>query len=142
VHELLTVGLANATCSTMTTRDVVLFNVALPDNVGNPSASTNLAYPQAPGTSDRFSKWKIGSPPGVTDPSGIVPGIDASHAGGSSVAIQGYPKYLLDAFGGLVPQVVYGGLTKTQGEWAPLYLVQFQCRRALYPAWRLFADER
>jgi hypothetical protein len=125
VHELVTMGLANATCSTVTTRDVVLFNVALPDNTGNPSASTNLAYPQVPGTSDRFSKWKIGSPPGITDPSGIVPGIDASHAGGSSVAIQGYPKYLLDAFGGLVPQAVYGGLTKTQGEWAPLYLVQF-----------------
>ena len=123
VHEVSTLGIANATCSSVQTTDVVLFNVALPNNPGSPLASSNLAYPRAAGTLNRFGGWAIGAT--ASSPGGISFGVDGGHAGGTSVAVQNYPRYLLDAFNSLVPTAAYGGLTQVQGEWQPYYLLQF-----------------
>ncbi|MEK7247724.1 MAG: thrombospondin type 3 repeat-containing protein, partial [Chloroflexota bacterium] len=125
IRETATFGITNSTCSNAVMADFILLNVALPNNPGSPLSSTNLAYPQAQGTSDRFSKWKVGSPPGGGDPSGIDPGVDVAHAAGTSVAFQNYPRYLLDTFGNLIPTAAYGALTLAEGEWTPVYLLQF-----------------
>jgi hypothetical protein len=63
---------------------------------------------------------------------------DAVHADGTTLAIQNYPSYLLDAFDAdfvpgvsdgpaqpVVPLAAYGGLTHVVSDWIPLYLVQF-----------------
>ena len=63
VYETLTYGMSNAPCNTTVASQFVLFNIALPNNTGAPLSSTNLAYPLADGTVDRFSKWKVGSAP-------------------------------------------------------------------------------
>ncbi len=124
IRESIAYSVLNGTCSALTDSDFILFNVALPNNPGAPLSSTNLAYPQAQGTMDRFSKWKIGSEPGGGDPSGI--GLfDAAHADGTSVPFQGYPKYLLDTYANLIPVAAYGGLTQIQGEWTPYFVLQF-----------------
>jgi hypothetical protein len=122
VHTTEALSVNNADCSFVTTIDVVLFNVALPNS---PTTPTNIVFPQAEGTIDRFAKWKVGSPPGGADPSGIDPGVDADHAAGTSLAFQNYPSYLLTMFAPATPVAVYGGLTRLNGEWQPLYLAQF-----------------
>lgn len=125
VTEDVTYGLNNGPCNNTISYATVLYTVALPNNVGNPPASTNLAYPLPAGTADRFSKWKVGSAPGGGDPSGIDPGTDIAHAAGSSIPFQNYPKYLLDMFGNVVPRAAYGGLTLSQGYWQVVYYLQF-----------------
>jgi hypothetical protein len=125
-------GVSNAPCNAIVDEDFVLYNVALPDNVSDPRASSNIVYPLAVGTTDRFSKWKVGSEPTGADPSGIDTGGDPNYAVGTSLAFNYYPSYLLDTFdadgvGGappLYPEAVYGALTNFGGQWRPLFLVK------------------
>lgn len=138
VRRTLTVGMLNSSCDSVVTMDTVLYNVALPNNAGNPRSSTNIAFPRPDGSANRFDGWNVGSEPA---PAGGTAPVDAGagHAGSASLSIQNYPAYLLDAFdpdfvpgvgdGGLapvIPHAVYGGLTKdAAGAWLPLYVVQF-----------------
>jgi len=132
-----TLGIINANCSTSLTVDFVFYNVALPDDTGNPRNSTNIAFPRPVGSSDRFGGWQVGSEPapaGGTNPIG-----GSGRADGASIAIQNYPSYLLDLFDPtftpgvgdsnpgdeLIPRAVYGGLTNVAGSATPLYFAQF-----------------
>lgn len=130
-----TFGVGNAACTTAFTVDTVLYNVALPNNPPDPRTSTNIVYPRPAGSTDRFGGWQVGSEPPALG--GTTPGTPPM-ADGTSIAIQNYPSYLLDAFDPdfvpgagdgpalpLRPLAVYGGLTNILGTWLPLYLVQF-----------------
>ena len=127
-----TVALGSGPCNTAFTVDFVLYNVALPNNPGDPRASTNLIYPKPDGSTNRFGTWQIGSEPGAGDPANVNDANADLRADANEDAILNYPKYLLDAFdpdfvpGGsdgpaqpLVPKAVYGGLTSVLGNWIP-----------------------
>lgn len=135
LESLTNLGLANGPCNSALTVDFVFYNVALPDNPGTPRSSTNIAFPQAEGSTDRFGHWKVGSVAGVGDPAPGTP----PRATGTSIAIVNYPSYLLDLFDPdfipgvgdgaadpIVPKAVYGGLTQVAGNWVPLYFAQFE----------------
>jgi hypothetical protein len=128
-----TLGLSNGPCSTAATITVDLFNIAMPDNELDPRASSNIVFPKAQGTADRFGGWAVGAPPGGA---GTAP-LDANGDGraeAGSLAVQNYPSYLLDLAdpdgAGLInpvlPVAVYGGLSKINGEWMPFYFVQYR----------------
>ncbi|MEO8458031.1 MAG: thrombospondin type 3 repeat-containing protein, partial [Chloroflexota bacterium] len=130
-----TVGAVNNACDTSgVITDYVLFNVALPNNLGVPRASSNIVYPRPAGSPQRFDGWQVGSAP---SPSGGTAPVDAGNgtATGASLAIQNYPSFLLDLFDPgfpaqtasvVAPLAVYGGLSKdASGDWVPFYVVQF-----------------
>jgi hypothetical protein len=151
VHSHRTLGLINGACNSLLTVNFVLWNVALPNNPGNPRFSTNIAWPRAPGVVDRFGRWKVGggthssNPPLPADPewatgsdSPIAPTPTGVNADSISPPIMNYPIYLLDLFDPdfvpgvgdgsaqpIVPQAVYGALTLVAGNWLPLYFAQF-----------------
>lgn len=150
LHSTTNLGLLNGTCSTGLVVDFDLYSVAIP-NAGTRAGMTNIAWPQAEGTSDRFEYWQTGSgvhtsnPPQTSDPEWatnadtiVTPDGSGVRAAGTTLSIQNYPSYLLDAFdpdflpgvsdGGtqpIIPTAAYGGLTKVSGDWIPLYFVQF-----------------
>lgn len=132
-----TLGLAGNPCNNIVPVAFKLWNVALPSNLAAPRSSTNIAFPQAPGTTARFDHWKVGSVATGADP-GIASG-DGVTADAANIPINNYPSYLLDLFdedydpiaatGGTahihVPIAVYGGLTLVSGQWIPLFFAQF-----------------
>ena len=138
LRSLTNLGLLNATCTTALVVDFILYNVALPDNPGSPRSSSNIVYPRPDGTANRFSHWNVGSEPLATGGTAVTDA-DANLRGDSStLAIQNYPKYLLDVFdpdfvpgvsdgpaNPIVPQAVYGGLTNVANTWVPLFFAQF-----------------
>lgn len=152
LRSLTNLGLINAPCTTALTVDFVLYNTALP-NAATRAAMTNIAWPLAPGSSDRFGRWVVGggthtSSPGApsfsTDPEWAPAGAvnitsgNGTNADGTTLSIANYPIYLLDAFDpdfvpGVsdgaaqpkIPAAMYGGLTKVAGNWIPLYFGVF-----------------
>ena len=50
LQSLTNLGLLNSECNNAITVDFIFYNVALPNNPGNPRASTNIAYPRAEGS--------------------------------------------------------------------------------------------
>ncbi|MCI0818066.1 MAG: hypothetical protein J4O14_07340, partial [Chloroflexi bacterium] len=101
-----TTGLLNGICNVNFVAETVLYNVALPDNPGDPRASTNIGWPRVDGATDRFGGW-TGSVDGDHSANagaghyaaGIgTPVAAPPRADGSSVAIQNYPVWLLDMF--------------------------------------------
>ena len=133
VRAAITYGLMNGPCSTpMMTTDFVLYNVALPNNPGDPRASTNIAYPRAPGNPDRFGRWQLGAP--SVGPDNVTDANSDGRADSTTLAIQNYPSILLDAFDPdtaagpadpIVPHAVYGALSLISDEWRIHYIVQF-----------------
>ena len=121
----LTLGLSNSPCSTPAILDVVLYNVALPDNAVDPSNSTNIAYPRSEGQPDRFGAWGVGSIPPDAGPDTIIDAGGDGRADAASSPIVYYPAHLLNYFGPVVPKAVYGGLSLLHGEWLPIYVVLF-----------------
>jgi hypothetical protein len=131
------IGVLNGPCTTLTNIDVVLYNVALPNNPGDPRASTNIVYPRAQGQTDRFGKWRIGAPASPSLGQSVVDANADMIADAANLAFQDYPSYLLDFFdpdflpGGdgpalpLVPGALYGGMALVQGEWMPIYAARF-----------------
>jgi subtilisin len=122
--------------------------VGAPSVAGNPDPRTsgNIAFPRNEGHADRFGRWNVGSIPADGDPNNVVDGTADNKADSSTLSIQNYPSYLLDAFdpdfipdlgdnadGGpnlppAVPVAVYGGMTQpvpASTDWVPLYFVQF-----------------
>jgi hypothetical protein len=70
LHSDAELGILNSTCSNLTPVDFVFYNVALPNNTGDPrsttgpglhGSSTNIAFPLIEGTTDRFSVWRVGA---------------------------------------------------------------------------------
>ncbi len=148
VRMLGTYGLSNNSCSSALTVDFVLFDVALPD-ASTRAAMTNIAWPQAPGVTDRFGDWKVGdgvhtsNPPLPSDSDWATEGdedvvLNGDHADSSTLSITNYPIHLLDAFDPdfvpgvgdgasepLIPTAAYGALTVVSGEVIPLYFASF-----------------
>lgn len=138
-----TLGTFNNPCFTSLTVDFVFFSVALPNNLADPRASTNIVFPRPQGSTNRFDGWQVGSEPSPTG--GTAPiNSGVGTATGASIMITNYPSHLLNIFdpdfvpggagGGndtdgpmdpLVPNAVYGGLTQVVGQWIPLYFAQF-----------------
>ena len=106
-----TLGLINNPCSSAIPIPFTLFNVALPDNPGDPRSSTNIYTPYREGTSKdddidlngdgstdltivrgRFEKGQV---EGIAD---RINDSDDDYATGASAAIQNYPDWLLDIF--------------------------------------------
>jgi hypothetical protein len=139
LHSDTTLGTFNGPCNFVIGVDFLLFNVALPDNPGDPRSSTNIAFPRPEGSSDRFGGWQIGSPPSATGGTPVTEtGPSSGYAAGSTMGIQNYPSHLLNVFDAdyvpgvgdgptkpLVPTAVYGGLTHVVTDWIPLYFVLF-----------------
>jgi hypothetical protein len=138
LQSLTNLGLLNSECNNAITVDFIFYNVALPDNPGNPRASTNIVYPRAEGQSDRYGRWE--AVPGSVNPTDNVTDVAPldGRADGNTSSITNYPSYLLDTFdpdfipGGadgpanpILPIAVYGGLTNVVGNWVPLYFAQF-----------------
>ena len=145
LKSLTRLGIGNAACTGGVNPEFVFYNVALPNDLADPRASTNIAKPQVEGTEDRFGRWAVGTGndadiaegAGTAVTQTVLPDI----ADGTNIAIENFPNYLLDLFdadknpGGtdgskkpIVPIAVYGSLTKVPpatGDWIPLYLVQF-----------------
>lgn len=135
LRSLTNLGFANQACNSPLTIDFIFYNVDLPDNMADPRASSNIAFPRPQGSTNRFGGWNVGSEP--TPTGGTSPG--AVDADGTSIAIVNYPSYLLDLFdadfvagvdGGnvikpIVPLAVYGGLHSVSGTMVPLYFAQF-----------------
>lgn len=135
LRSLTNLGFANSSCNSPLTIDFIFYNVDLPDNMADPRASSNIAFPRPQGASNRFGGWQVGSEPPALG--GTSPGV--TDADGTSIAIVNYPSYLLDLFdadfvagvdGGntikpIVPLAVYGGLHNVSGTMVPLYFAQF-----------------
>ncbi len=146
LHSATTLGTFNNACNLTIGVDFILWNVALPNNLVDPRASTNISFPQPQGTVDRFGRWGApGAGPilaGGGDPvtaGTIGPPNQTLQSLGTTNSVQGYPSFLLDAFDPdfnaltgapgplppIVPLAVYGGLSNVVGSWIPLYFVQF-----------------
>lgn len=127
-------GVGNGACDQVLDIDFVLYSIALPDNLGDPRASTNIVFPRAIGADFRFDSWNVGS----NDTGTTITVTGGTNADSSNVFIQNYPSYLLDLFdpdfvpGGsdgtdkpLVPEAVYGGATLIAGHYVPLFFASF-----------------
>ncbi|MCH8919499.1 MAG: hypothetical protein IIA23_02190, partial [Chloroflexi bacterium] len=146
VENAMTFGSFNAPCVAGFDVPFILYNVALPDNSGDPRASTNIVYPRNQGQLDRFGAWNVGSPPPDFAPDNVADANVDFRADSATLAVHNYPSYLLDVFdpdgavvgndnidGGsnlppVVPIAVYGGMTIPVGasfDWLPLFVVQF-----------------
>ena len=147
VENAMTLGTVNGPCSAAFDVPFILYNVALPDNSGDPRASTNIVYPRNQGQLDRFGAWNVGSPPSSALLNNVEDDAPQDFmADSDTLAVQNYPSYLLDLFdpdgavvgndnidGGsnlqpVVPIAVYGGMTIPTGasvDWLPLFVVQF-----------------
>jgi hypothetical protein len=143
LHSDTTLGTFNNACNLTIGVDFILFNVALPNVPSDPRTSTNISYPQPEGTSDRFARWGTpgAGPIAVGGGNPVTYGVSPADQQAASTAdgIQGYPKYLLDAFDPdfnaltkvdgaakpIVPIAVYGGISKVTGTAIPLYFLQF-----------------
>ena len=141
LRSLTNLGLLNGACNTALVVDFILYNTALPDDTGDPRASSNIAFPRNEGQSDRFGRWAVGAAPpdgGQPGTNNVTDGNADLKADSTTLAIQNYPSYLLDLFDSdfipgigdgpndpLIPLAVYGGLTNVSSTWVPLYFAQF-----------------
>lgn len=100
-------GLLNSDCSGglgAANVEFALFNVPLPNNA-NPELATNIAWPQAEGTSNRYFRWYIGNGAGggalTTGPAQEMSGANvfgAIYGTASAPSNSNYPGYLLNLF--------------------------------------------
>ena len=139
--SLTALGTLNSLCFTTFTIDFVFYSVALPNNVANPDASTNLAYTQPEGTGDRFERWGTTATVGTDIAVGAGDIVDLSStanddsaevkADADNVMFKNYPQYLLDTFRDtngdpVIPQVLYGSLNFVAGSThVPLFFAVF-----------------
>jgi hypothetical protein len=146
LHSETTLGAFNGACDFFIALDFIFFSVPLPNGSPNARAvsqggdSTNIAFPQPKGTTNRFSIWNedtqaaagVGTPVTETGPA-------SGYAAGTTIGFQNYPSHLLDIFDPnynpltgdpgaphpLVPAAVYGSMSKVITDWIPLYFVAF-----------------
>jgi len=137
-------GILGNACNQTVILHVNLYNIALPNNEADPRLSTNIAFPHAQGTVDRFKRWRLGEPPLSGNNFPQSPGLEEeivdvspfdNRADANSFPIQNYPSYLLDLTDPdgvgpadpVIPLAVYGGLSgSVAGEWWPFYFMQFE----------------
>lgn len=129
----LLIGIFNSDCTFPLAVGFDLFAIPLPDDVTDPRASSNLAYPQPEGTPDRFARW--GTTP-IAAFGGTPVAYTGEKADPDNIAFNNYPEFLLDLYdadgpaGGskpLVPHAVYGGISNVGGLQAvPIYIVTFE----------------
>ena len=140
-------GIANNACDSPLTVTHDLYVIPTPNNELSPRLSSNIAFPSAEGTADRFRRWRIGGEPLGANGSAQTPGLEeemkdtqgiSTRGDGDSMPMQNYPSYLLDLFDPdftpvldgplhpVVPLAVYGGSTFLNGTtWVPLYYAAF-----------------